>query len=70
VAPAQRDWPEPIERVEQVFYEDRVVGNAAFGTAIRNLLDVTFTVFPPYTAGAPQRPSGLLGPVRIITATK
>ena len=44
---------------------NRLIGDAQTGAEA-----VTFTVFPPYTAGAPLRPSGLLGPVRIITSTR
>ena len=40
---------------------NRLIGDAQPGAD-----KVTFTVSPPYTAGAPLRPSGLLGPVRLV----
>jgi len=40
---------------------NRLIGDAQEGAE-----KVTFTVNPPYNANAPLRPSGLLGPVRIV----
>jgi hypothetical protein len=43
---------------------NRLIGDAQPGAE-----KITFTVTPPYTPSAPLRPSGLLGPVRIVLAT-
>ena len=44
--------------------------NRLIGDAQQNAEKVAFTVSPAYTPGAPLRPSGLLGPVRIFEASR
>ena len=41
---------------------NRLIGDKQPGAA-----KVTFTVLPTYTAGAPLRPSGLIGPVQVVS---
>jgi hypothetical protein len=41
---------------------NRLIGDAQEGAE-----KVTFTVSPPYNGNAPLRPSGLIGPVRVVT---
>lgn len=41
---------------------NRLIGDAQPGAT-----PITFTATPTYTAGAPLRPSGLIGPVRLLT---
>ena len=43
---------------------NRLIGDAQPGAH-----KVTFTIFPTYQADAPLRPSGLMGPVRLLTTT-
>jgi hypothetical protein len=44
--------------------------NRLIGDAQPNADKITFTVTPPYLPTAPLRPSGLIGPVRLLMATR
>jgi hypothetical protein len=44
--------------------------NRLIGDAQPNADKITFTVTPPYLPTAPLRPSGLIGPVRVMMATR
>ena len=41
--------------------------NRLIGDKQPGAVPITFTVIPTYTAGAPLRPSGLIGPVQLVS---
>jgi (4-O-methyl)-D-glucuronate---lignin esterase len=63
ITDALKAGPNALELRVTNLWVNRLIGDAQPGAE-----RVTFTVSPPYQASAPLRPSGLLGPVRVVIA--